>query len=203
MNRMINKKEMVYHDIRNLLFAVSGYMATKNYQKAEDKINEICNILKPPMSLKIIDEPFLNSFFNSKMMQINKQKIEFCFESKLCAKFTIDMCDLCTILGNIIDNAIEACAKIACPDGRWISLNLQNNYNNICITISNPIVTRVNESLKTTKKDVINHGIGIKSTKFIIEKYGGKLEIVENSQIFTLRIFLNNLNNKNAKITIF
>ena len=66
-----------------------------------------------------------------------------------------------------------------------------NNF--MTIIISNPVMSQMpikNNTISSTKDDSINHGFGIKSIKKIINKYSGELEITNENNTFTLKIYL-------------
>lgn len=61
------------------------------------------------------------------------------------------------------------------------------------IIITNPVISQIpikNNAIYSTKDDSINHGFGIKSIKKTINKYSGELEITNEKNIFTLKIYL-------------
>ncbi len=101
--------------------------------------------------------------------------------------------DIYALFGNALDNAIESVQRISDPDKRVISLNVASKGNIVIITVSNYF----NEDLRfegelpvTTKPDKDFHGYGIKSMRFIAEKYGGTISIQPREDIFTLTMML-------------
>ncbi|UZT06167.1 GHKL domain-containing protein [Clostridium sp. LQ25] len=96
--------------------------------------------------------------------------------------------DLGTILGNLLDNAIEACYFV--EDGeRKIDLNIYNRNNSIIISIIN--TKKHEESLeKTWKSDKLNHGIGLKSVKKLVDKYNGAMNDEDKGEIYEVNIIL-------------
>lgn len=90
--------------------------------------------------------------------------------------------DLVIILGNLLDNAIEACEKI--NDNKNIRLVMKYVLNNLLISIENnyngqiETAEKENEPLflpKTTKGDFIHHGIGLQNVRNIVDKYDGEM----------------------------
>ena len=105
--------------------------------------------------------------------------------------FNIDIFDICTIIGNLLNNAIEA-YKEDCNNYE-IRINLNGTKSVYQIEISNTIKGSVlsgNKTLKTSKSDTKNHGIGIKSVKSRAEKYNGKTEFTEENGQFVARVWL-------------
>ena len=76
------------------------------------------------------------------------------------------------VLGNLIDNAMEACAGLSEPN-RWVSVQILYSENMLSILIINPSnVVQINDGhIPTTKQDPLLHGFGIGNVKDILEKY--------------------------------
>ena len=85
--------------------------------------------------------------------------------------------DLCVALGNLLDNAVEACKKVSNPEDRVISVSIVTADNSMVVHIENS-AERIKESdFRTDKKDKLLHGYGISNVKAISEKYGGVFTI--------------------------
>ena len=110
-----------------------------------------------------------------------------------CSKigFIVDS-DLYSLFGNAVDNAIEAVMKIQNDDKRNISLIVRNVENYLSISIENYYEGEIkfgNDGLPlTTKFDTNYHGYGVKSIKYIVDKYHGTLSITAKKDIFKLYI---------------
>lgn len=93
-------------------------------------------------------------------------------------KTEVALYDLCTILSNLLKNAIEACEKIPPEKERKIVAKVGNYNNQIYMAIRNTVAEKViieNDKLVTTKKDKLNHGIGIRNVEEAVEKYDGTI----------------------------
>ena len=102
----------------------------------------------------------------------------------------IDELDLCNVLGNLLNNAIEACENI---ENSNIKLSLIKNKKLLLISVTNSLETSVineNKNLKTTKSDKKFHGYGIKNIRDIASKYNGKTEFTEENGQFVARVWL-------------
>lgn len=101
--------------------------------------------------------------------------------------------DLCVVLGNALDNAIEATEKLE-MDKRYINLRMLYNKGCFLIEIQNSfdgnIKTNGNGDFITTKQDKINHGIGMLSIKKIVNAYGGEMDVNVTQDKFDMTIML-------------
>lgn len=92
-------------------------------------------------------------------------------------RICIERYDLCVALGNLLDNAVEACKKVSNPDDRIISVSIVTGDNSMVIHIENSAERMIGSDFNTDKKDKLLHGYGISNVKAISEKYGGVFTI--------------------------
>ena len=92
-------------------------------------------------------------------------------------RICIERYDLCVALGNLLDNAVEACKKVSNPDDRIISVSIVTGDNSMVIHIENSAERMTGADFKTDKKDKLLHGYGISNVTAISEKYGGVFTI--------------------------
>ena len=96
--------------------------------------------------------------------------------------------DICSILGNLLDNAIEACEKIDTPD-RKIVVDIHEKAGFLIVKITNSI-TELTPVIKkigfTSKTDTANHGIGLRMVERICTKYDGRLLLAPSDNMETM-----------------
>ena len=106
----------------------------------------------------------------------------------------VDVVDLFTMLGNALDNAVEAVEKCSLEQYKSIAVRIwkrdlftviqvENSYNGEIVLLENGLP-------KSSKGDDDNHGFGTKSIRAIAEKYGGTVTVKTEEQVFTLTILL-------------
>ena len=101
--------------------------------------------------------------------------------------------EVCSLFGNILDNAIEACREIPHKEQSGIKLQiseLEDGWQILCRNryMEKPVFE--GDSLITHKSDTQNHGIGTKAMKSIIKKHKGKLEYEVTEEEFSVKIFM-------------
>lgn len=105
----------------------------------------------------------------------------------------INTIDLYAILGNALDNAIEAVEKFKHQEKRQIDVMIYRQQQFLVINIVNPVkeIPRFEEGLpKTTKKDYFHHGFGLKSIRYMVKKYDGNLNVSVEDGCFSLKILI-------------
>ena len=138
--------------------------------------NEVLNVLLTEKNLHCLDRDIRLS------CNINTQGID-----------KIKAIDLYTMLGNAIDNAIECVSRLPDADKRTISISIDTQGGLLYLQIDNYYEGKIkleDGMPVTSKKDRENHGIGLRSIKFIVEKYDGSLHIQKDHGIFSLRIII-------------
>ena len=108
-------------------------------------------------------------------------------------KLDFEYGDLCVIIGNILDNAIEASEKLPSKEA-YIDLNIQHKKELLSISIKNKYKGKLTKNNRqffaTSKSDKELHGIGLRSVKRIVDKYNGEMLIDLPDNIFILKILL-------------
>lgn len=133
----------------------------------------------------------VDSIVNSKLQDAKEMGIEITSNVVLPASVKLNTDDMVVILGNLLDNAIEACDKVKAE--KYIKLFMYYEEGCIFVRIINSfdqIINKYNGELVTIKKDKSLHGFGIKSVKSTVEKYNGIIEIVSEGKEFSVDIML-------------
>lgn len=175
-----------------------------NFQKAKHDIKHHLNLLKTMLEKSESDEALkyllnytefensvlqdtifcsnmiINYIINSKMLEMQKKNIHFYCD--ICDDITgITDVDVNIILGNLLDNAIEACEIV--EDVKEISLSIYIRASYLVIIVRNTYRGNLEGlyTLTSTKKKQKEHGIGLRSVKDILKNYQGKL-IIDNDE---------------------
>ena len=131
--------------------------------------------------------PTVNTILQRVAAQTQELGIAFRVSALLPESLSIDEGDLCGFLFNLLDNALEAAAKV--PHGEIIcSLQIRQQYLAIrCENIyDGTVLTDSAGNLLTTKDDPAEHGFGLMKMRSIAEKYGSVLDISYDKNRFTV-----------------
>lgn len=177
------------HDINNHLSALGILLNEGKIAEAKAYLGEISEELtlqKPPAAT---GRPVLDALLLSKARTAENEhiKLEISIESDFPE--SISDYDLCGILGNTLDNAIEACEKC---DDRYIHLAVRKQLDMLCIFCENPFSGIVSPDHETSKPDKSSHGYGIKRIEQLAAKYGGIVKISAENGIFSISVLIQN-----------
>lgn len=181
----------IRHDMQNHLQCLSGLISQNDSDQAREYIEDIlqnkldfgCNYIKS--GNKAVDV-----IINMKLLQCKKEKISTVVHIN---KFDtcVNSIDMCALLSNILDNAIEACRNES--DEKEIQVEILPRKGYVNIVVKNSIARSIleqNPELLTTKEDKKIHGIGLKSVNDIVKKYDGMYEFFEKNNYFITNIWL-------------
>ena len=180
------------HDMKNHLNIIGTFLRDNEIEQAKEYFQELnqefASNLKVYCPNKIV-----NAVLNNKEQLALDSNIQCDFQIDLETSPKIDDIDLCSILGNTIDNAIEALRKVSKLSERTLSLKARYTNGFFSYEIKN---SKINEIQKkggrflTDKIEKEAHGIGLRSVQTIVEKYNGDMDISYTNDTFTVTIMI-------------
>lgn len=184
---IINRK---YHDLKHQISALKALSSSGG--GGEASVKEIEQSLSMYDAMIKTGNEILDTLLTEKSLYCAQKEIQFNYHVDSRRMEFLDAVDLYTMLGNALDNAIEAVERLDDEKKRLINLSVENNEVMLMIQIVNYSRggLRFSGDLpRTTKQDGNFHGFGIKSIKAIAEKYKGNIKIEAGiNEIFSLTI---------------
>lgn len=183
------------HDEKNRLVALMAMIEAGQSEKALQTM-ENCLSLINETNQNIVNSgnPIIDAILQAKLNLAKKENVELRLFVRFESEINIDEIDFAIILGNALDNAIEAVNKLDNDGEKYIDFRLIATYGRISVAIKNPVKENLDVTrLSTTKEDSPNHGLGISSIKSFASKYDGIVDFSCEDKIFTVSINLSNL----------
>ncbi len=181
------------HDLKGRLIALDALLETGQLEKAKDEIVQMLE--ENSLNRHGIAETgnlALDALVNYKYTAALAEGIQMECHLEVPSEFFLDDTDLCVILENLLDNALEAVQKLPKGTNRKISLKIRLTKGVILITVENPyegeIMLDSQEKIRSSKTG--DHGIGLLSVERIAEKYGGTVSILHEDNIFRISVML-------------
>jgi len=176
----------IKHDLKNQLIALKAFLSKKNYQQAELEIDTILQDVLSIEEYYFTGNQVVNALLNAKVKLSREWNIRYDISANLPEHLHISERDFVILLGNLLDNCIEACSKV--DDGEF---HLKIFYNNGAIIIQSDNTTDGNvKDMNTRKENKIEHGYGLKSMQAIVSKYQGNMKIKNEENKFYYNIIL-------------
>ncbi len=173
-----------YHDLKYQL----GLLLNKD-GKSSAYADEILSEIHMYESFVKTENETLDIVLTEKSMTCNKYGIKLaCIaDGSVFDKFSES--DIYSFFGNALDNAIECLKDVCDDDKKIINLNVSkyNSMGRVCIENYVETEPTIVEGIpRTIKKDTQNHGFGVKSMKYLFEKYNGELRVCVKDHTFIL-----------------
>ena len=163
------------HDMCAHIAALREYANGNNDEKMIEylsRMEEKANVSKVK---KYTGNRAVDAVINDQIHVMDEKNIRFNYDGFYRTREDISDFDLCTIFYNLIKNAIEASDKVEAPD-RSIDVKVKSIGDKLGISVGNDtILEEIPEDgiLQTTKKDKLNHGLGTRSVREVVEKHDG------------------------------
>lgn len=181
-----------YHNINNHHLVISNYLKEKKYNEALAYLSEIGEVVTEVYESVWTSDVTFDFILNYKKQESERLGIDYFANTDTIRFEQIDSSDLCNILGNLLDNAIDAC-KLVNNGKKWIRINVRKINRMIIIKIENTmeiLPVKINHSLISSKSNQKLHGWGLKSVETIIDKLGGTISYNYDDNIFTVIVAL-------------
>ncbi len=189
-----NRTRNFRHDIKNHLVTMNILAENGDLEEIKKYLKEMGGIIDESSYVRISGISAVDAILNEKLYEAQGDSITTNYDVTNMTDNGIKALDLCIILSNALDNAIEANRKIEDPENRYIKLKIHADMNHTVLSVSNPTgqapVKLSDNSYLTSKKDTSSHGFGLKSIESTAKKYGGDMLIKCEDGVFTLVIRL-------------
>lgn len=134
-----------------------------------------------------------DAILNSKLSLMREYQIRTEVTAHVPAQMRITDTELCVLLGNLLDNAIEACQRVSEEEGRFIRIYMDTLQEQFYISVMNGMqgrAVRYGELFQSTKRGAGVHGFGLQRVDRIVRKYGGFLDRQSEDGVFATEVLL-------------
>ena len=181
------------HDYNNHVLCLRGLIAAGKTEEALEYMESMRDMSSIGKNKYHTGNVIVDALLDDKSDKAEKAGAELLFTGTVPSA-GISNTDLCVIMSNAIDNAVEACAKDETGSSKEIKLKAETRQGYFFFTASNPVFDTVEikdkKSAATSKSDREHHGFGISNISRTAEKYEGEAEIASENDIFTLSVQL-------------
>ncbi len=161
------------HDLRNHLTALQGMLEAGGTDKALSYLEEIAGSPAPRGGGRFCENETANVVLSAKAGEMERKGLTGDFAVSLPTGLPVADTDLCALLGNALDNAIEAARG---TEDRKITVRCRVEKGLFMLRVENAVRGAVSPGLETGKADKSAHGFGVAGMREIAVRYGGTLE---------------------------
>ena len=186
-NRAYQVNAKLFHDLHNHIGVLRQFLTLEKYGEAVRYLDELQAPVRNLTATVWTGDETADYLINSKAAMAEEAGIRFQAQVEFPRRTNIRSVDLCAILGNLLDNAIEAARQVTDPSGRAVALTIRRIHQMLVIKVENSFAAApVQEGgeLKTTKTEGGLHGWGLKSAQTAAEKYDGMVQAGVSGEVF-------------------
>ncbi len=198
MNRHYEEVENMYrqmrgwrHDYRNHIQTLRAFMELGEYEKAGDYLKALGEDLAAVDTVLKTGNIMADAILNSKLSLARANGIRVDAAASIPVELGISDIDLCVIIGNLLDNAIEASARLP-EEKRMLRVYIEMKKDRLYMSFTNLTaekkLQKENGRFRSSKSGM--HGFGLLRVDSIIQKYGGYLNRNSEDGAFTTEVLL-------------
>ena len=178
------------HDWHNQLQALSAYLDGGEYGRAREYLNEVNQAIQRIDTIIKTGNTMVDAILNSKISLMKSQQIEVEAEAKVPAALSVPDVDLCIMIGNLLDNAMEACAKLE-TGSRFVHIYIHVKGAQLYMSFTNSAgkkQKKVGNLFLSSKGS--EHGFGLMRVDALVAKNGGYLTRASEDGGYTTEVIL-------------
>lgn len=192
-NKIYSEFRSFRHDYKNHVLCLRGLIAADKKEEALEYMNTMQDMSSVGKNKYNTGNVIIDALLDDKSEKAEKVNIKLVFDG-IVPTSGISNADLCVIMANAIDNAIEACSKDVSGNENSIKVDADFRQGYFFLRVSNPMFEEVKfkgkNKVATSKADKEHHGFGVANIVRTAEKYGGTADISTNNGEFTIDIQL-------------
>lgn len=194
LTQLYQKNEHLYHDMNHHLQMIYHLAKSKDISEITEYVNSISTPINELSDMVWSGVDMVDAILNHTVLEARKQGIQINVNVEFPPNSTITSDDLCVILFNLLDNAIEASLRYMRQRNisPYIEVCIRRIHQFLIIKIQNPCVPpkKLFGLFPTTKADALHHGIGLRNVREKVENYNGSLEFEVIDELFTVTALL-------------
>ena len=191
MKASLETTKAIRHDINNHMASISTLVKSNEKEQTLQYISNILEHFAAERNYASSGNIIVDSIINFKFQEAEQRRIKTTLDLNIPKNLGVSPIDMTIILGNLLDNAIEAASKV--KENPYINVKLKYDKGRLLLQVDNPYAGELIEKdgrFFTTKEDKDNHGIGLESAKKVIQKYSGTMSVDYSDNIFSVVILM-------------
>lgn len=175
------------HDYRHHIQAMKIHAASGEYEEIARYLDMLDDDLTNVETVVKTGNRMADAILNSKLSLASEKEITVKAEAKIPVSLTVSELDLCIIIGNLLDNAIDACMELPASE-RLIRVYMEMKGNYLYLSLLNTAGGRKKRGFKSTKGK--GRGLGLRRIDSTVRKYGGYVTRASEDNAFSTEILL-------------
>lgn len=188
LSEQMNEIRGIKHDLRHFISVTKRLSDEGQYDKLKQFLNEYAESTETDQLPIFCENIVANSILGYYYLKAKKDDIVFHCACSIQKKLSMSDTSLCVVLGNALENAIEACGNLDNSKTRFISMEARTINGQMLMKIENSYngCLKVKDGSYISTKNGEFHGIGMKNIKNVMENCGGFVKTNHDGKVFTL-----------------
>ena len=180
------------HDLKTHIQTMKAHLALGEYDRLEEYLNELDADLAEVDKIVKTGNVRIDALLNSRISLARSKGIQVEARAIVPAQLAVSEVDLSIIIGNLMDNAMEACLKIEEQEKRFLRVYIDVLKGQLYIYVMNSVGEKPQKKgrLYLTTKDSRNHGFGLMRMDRVVAKYHGYLDRQNEDGVFATEVLL-------------
>ncbi|MCL2578183.1 MAG: GHKL domain-containing protein [Defluviitaleaceae bacterium] len=195
MQESIDKVKSLRHDMKLHLATIETLLSEKNLSEISDYVDTLLGEIRGSEVYSDTGNLAFDSIINHKLRDAGERKIKLSMEVDIPQKINVEIVDVATILGNLLDNALDAIETV---NEKWLKLRIRHKKEVLYIKVENPFDGRIihndenNKNINNivSRKTGADHGYGLKNIRKSVDKYNGEMDITHDKNTFSVSLLL-------------
>lgn len=175
------------HDYRSHIQAMKVHAKNGEYAEIDRYLDMLDDDLTHVETVIKTGNKMTDAILNSKLSIAAAKHIQVKAEARIPVSLTVSELDLCIVIGNLLDNAIDACSALP-EEERLIRLYMEMKGNYLYLALTNTATGQKKSDFRTTKG--AGYGYGLARVDAIVQKYGGYLTRASEDGAFSTEVLL-------------
>ena len=184
------QSERLRHDMKNHIIALTALSRNKEWEKIEDYLKNMEGVILDA-GRDLTGNKAMDALLYQKRKQAEGEDIKWECDMQMPKGCCINEFDLCVLMGNILDNALEACGRMQKDENRFINIQARTVKKCFLIEVKNSMdrTEKFTEGF-TNKDDSQEHGIGLLNVGDVVNRYNGAVHKEAGKGIFVISILM-------------
>lgn len=179
------------HGYKNHLQVMKAHLDMGEYQELEEYIRRLDRELGSAGEVIDTGNRVLDTGLNSMIAMAEAKQIDVNVKVILPPELSVDEYDLCVLLGNLLDNAVEGCETLGEGERRFIRIYIGVLKEQLYVSVTNSHAARIRKEggrYRSTKAP--GRGLGIMSIDQVVSKYHGHVNRQNDESVFATEVLL-------------
>lgn len=188
LSAQMNQIREIKHDVHHFVEVMHRLADAGSLDQLRSFLDEYSDKTKMDQLPVFCENVVANSIIGYCYLKAGRYGIPFTSRCSIDKKFAMSDSDLCILLGNALENAIDACSRMDKPDKKFVSVDAETIQGQWLLKVRNSHegVLVFEDGHYVSSKGGKSHGLGIRNIQRVAAQYGGMVKIEHTDEEFTL-----------------